>query len=308
MSSEESDEGRHHSPPMSPRLRCLRDAMENRRDVIEVKKALESGANANGTWSWLPDNPNYSYTPTPALFHAVLLSSSVRVIRLLVKYGADLDQQVEHWGGPLHMACRLGNVALVKELIRLGADVFSPNEFNWQPIVLAAIGANSSCIDLLLKAGADINTGHDSERDGDTPLATAVTNYSWKTTQHLLKRGARADVSFCSGHSLMDGLRWRIESLEGDIVSYDGNDYSVREKDRAEHTLRVLISFEQHLRREHLFTLSVALRMLDLPVLVLLEIAGFHSWFDKASLLAPTVAWAICKCVKDCKKRNLVWT
>lgn len=114
MSSEEFDEGRHHSPPMSPRLRCLRNAMENSKDVVGVKKALESGANANGTWSWLPDNPNYSYTPTPALFHAVLLSNSVRIIRLLVKYGADLDQQVEHWGGPLHMACRHGNVALVK--------------------------------------------------------------------------------------------------------------------------------------------------------------------------------------------------
>lgn len=186
--------------------------------------------------------------------------------------------------------------------------MFAPNEFNWQPIFFAAIGANTSCIDLLLKAGADINSGHDSERNGDTPLATAVTNYSWETTEHLLKRGARADVSFCSGHSLMDGLRWRIKELEGNIVSHERNDYFVREKDNAEHTLRVLVSCEQRLRREHLFTLSVALRMLDLPVLVLLEIAGFHSWFDKASLLAPTVAWAICKCVKDRKKRNLVWT
>jgi len=90
-----------------------------------------------------------------------LFTSSEKVIRELIKAGADVNERNE-WGcTPLHYQRNIGSL---KVLIEAGADVNARNDWGFTPLYFEK---DNGYIKLLIDAGANVNARNE---DGDTPL------------------------------------------------------------------------------------------------------------------------------------------
>ncbi|XP_053561861.1 protein phosphatase 1 regulatory subunit 27 [Bombina bombina] len=61
------------------------------------------------------------YLSGMAALHEAVLSGNLDTVKLLVKYGADIEQKDENGWTPLHMACSDGHVHIARYLLSLGA-------------------------------------------------------------------------------------------------------------------------------------------------------------------------------------------
>ena len=78
-------------------------------------------------------------------------------IRLLLKYGADIDHtDILEGKSVLHHAVDDGDVAMVRLLIELGADVNSKDRLKTTPLHTAAWKGNEEMAKLLVRNGAKI--------------------------------------------------------------------------------------------------------------------------------------------------------
>lgn len=98
----------------------------------------------------------------PTAFLAAIARGTAKIVRLLVRHGARL-QNDPPWISQLGEAACRGDVAIMRAVLTLGAD---PNgavssekgaECDVTPIILAIASANTSCVELLLRSGADAN-------------------------------------------------------------------------------------------------------------------------------------------------------
>ncbi|XP_053309938.1 protein phosphatase 1 regulatory subunit 27 [Spea bombifrons] len=61
------------------------------------------------------------YLSGMAALHEAVLSGNLDCVKLLVKYGADIEQRDENGWTPLHMACSDGHPHIARYLLALGA-------------------------------------------------------------------------------------------------------------------------------------------------------------------------------------------
>ncbi|XP_047216032.1 protein phosphatase 1 regulatory subunit 27-like [Girardinichthys multiradiatus] len=68
-----------------------------------------------------------------AALHEAVLTGNLEVVKLLIKYGADVHQRDEDGWTPLHMACSDGYPEIARYLLSMGASTEAQNESGEKP-------------------------------------------------------------------------------------------------------------------------------------------------------------------------------
>lgn len=114
-------------------------------EVVEV--LLEHGANV------MPKSTDGSRTP----LHTAAARGNTSGIRLLLKWGAELEARDKDGEAPLHTAARAGKVAAVSLLLDHGANIDARDAGGWTPVHRAAWNNHRKVVKLLAARNADMN-------------------------------------------------------------------------------------------------------------------------------------------------------
>lgn len=125
-----------------------------------------------------------------ALQHATL-SGNIEVMKLFLKFGADVNAECGERGTALLAAAAQGDLDALKFLVKFGANVNSPSELG--RCLLTGINEKSAhCLKFLLDSGADIHM-QGSNRRG-TALHEALINRNVDQFKLLLERNANVNA------------------------------------------------------------------------------------------------------------------
>jgi len=119
-------------------------------DYPMVEWLLKSGA----------DNTLPSPAGTPNLLLALMRTSNLKIVRLLVKYGSSVHQRSHQIANTaIILAADLGDFAILDFVLKEGGNPNSQNNYGKTPIQAALTTAsfNARNVHLLLDAGADVN-------------------------------------------------------------------------------------------------------------------------------------------------------
>lgn len=116
-----------------------------RRLKSEAAKELVTALYLPGAW------PTFSYI----IAAGDKLLDCEEIVRLLVKHGADVNDDSRPFGPPLHLACLLGSKAMVELLLAKGADLNATTSFFKKAIFAAIHGGHLDIVALLLKSTAN---------------------------------------------------------------------------------------------------------------------------------------------------------
>ncbi|MCF6808350.1 ankyrin repeat domain-containing protein [Thiotrichales bacterium 19S9-12] len=114
-------------------------------------------------------NKPYIYTENEKKYTVIydaIYSSNIKILKMLIKAGADVNYKNTNDTTPLHHAAQLGDIEKVKLLIKNGAMVNAQNKDGKTPLHMAVIAANKAQIEgdkfkkliiYLINQGADIS-------------------------------------------------------------------------------------------------------------------------------------------------------
>lgn len=119
------------------------------------------------------------------------------IVRLLIKYDADVNYVDDNGHTALLWACRNAFIEIVKLLIKHGADV---NIINIRYNKSIALNMQIDILELLIKNGADLNH---SDNYGSTILTTASCYKLTKVIKLLLENGADVNHSNNGGNTAL---------------------------------------------------------------------------------------------------------
>ncbi len=182
-----------------------------------VRLLLESGADVGLVESSLLDD----YAQAQALLAAgadlhpegmanalcwAAVGGHVRIVRLLLDFGASLDGCGSQNKTALMQAALYGRIDVVRLLLERGAD---PNAttFHGGTALMASVHSNTrsnrEAVDLLLKHGAQANV---SNQSGETPLMLACRHGDTQAVELLLGHGADPNVFTDADEMAKEGL------------------------------------------------------------------------------------------------------
>jgi ankyrin repeat protein len=124
---------------------------------------------------------------TPLIREAA--DGNTRNVHLLLEAGASIEAKQENVIGftALNQAAYLGHKPVVKLLLRFGAQVDCIDAYGGTPLVAAALNGEFECVQVLIKGGANIN--HETT-NGNTPLMKAAINGHVDCVKWLIIQGA----------------------------------------------------------------------------------------------------------------------
>lgn len=122
------------------------------------------------------------------LLHKASFCGHLKIVRLLIEYGASLDIRNKCDSTPLHLAVYGEHKKIVELLLKKGADPNVKNVCGYTPMHLAALGLCSKIVKLLLRHGS---RGDVPDRIGDRPTDLAKgtlndTTRAYKEIEELL--------------------------------------------------------------------------------------------------------------------------
>ena len=146
---------------------------------------------------------------------------SVRVARLLLECGVDVNMQDNDHDSPLHSASYNGKLEIVRELLNHGANASAKNKRDEVPLHQGSQGEYESQADgvriaqLLLDRGVDVNA---RDKNGATPLHLASWCGKLEIAQLLVEHA----------NSKINKVRTLLHALEGEYYPQELNciDYS----------------------------------------------------------------------------------
>ncbi|KAA0894222.1 ankyrin repeat domain-containing protein [Oryzomonas rubra] len=112
-------------------------------------------------------------------------------VKLLVKFGANINGVANNGSSALWLAADKGNTDVVEFLISKKANVNVQDEFGVSPLSAAVISGSDDVVNLLIQAKADLNLKH---RDGDTALFFAIGDKHTNIALALIKAGANTNL------------------------------------------------------------------------------------------------------------------
>lgn len=172
---------------MLPEIEGLGVLRRARYDIKDVERALAEGFDPNVRWQM--NNKTDGDADTP--FHRSLYRKDLNVAALLLEYGADINMKSAVGKSPLHKTVDLLDHKLTRFLLERGAD---PNVTTEPPTF-----------------SPDKEIYREMWVPGITPLIYAVRNRNCEMVQLLIEAGARLDVIFTTGWTILD-----IALLDGD--------------------------------------------------------------------------------------------
>jgi len=123
-------------------------------------------------------------------------SEILKIVTLLVQYGANIKAKNKFGASPLVIAAQGGNARIVDFLIKSGSDVNDKLDSGQTAIFSAAREGHIEVINLLLQNGAEIDS---PLNDGETPLMTAVWYGHVDVVKLLISKGANVKVKKTTG-------------------------------------------------------------------------------------------------------------
>ena len=130
-------------------------------DVPEIVETLiKNVADVNNYYCDYYGNPHYGHHALTLLHTTICYATSIKIVDLLVQYGADVEKQSEGGQTALLMALFEDQYEMAKVLIENGANVnfINFNSDGQSPLHLAATKNDPSLTKMLIDHGAEINT------------------------------------------------------------------------------------------------------------------------------------------------------
>ena len=127
-----------------------------------VQKLLKAGISPNIR---KPDNVGSPHYSGETLLHIAVKNRRYELVRLLIKYGAKLDELSESHMAPIHLAVSQNDIKMVKLLLYSGADInagtfggATGDGLNGETALMEAVrNGNTELVKFLIKRGADVN-------------------------------------------------------------------------------------------------------------------------------------------------------
>ncbi|XP_062579197.1 uncharacterized protein LOC134241131 [Saccostrea cucullata] len=137
------------------------------------------------------------------------LDGQIEEAQRLTKNGANVNAATDLFKATaLHRASLMGKPLAVDVLLKVGANVNQEDGDGLTALHMAANIGNRLIIQSLLRAGAKVDA---KNRDGRTPLHVAALNGDFKTTQFLILEKASSDALDKQGHTPLDLVKRKIE-------------------------------------------------------------------------------------------------
>lgn len=137
---------------------------------------LEHGADPN-------NNDKTNMTP----LHYAAQAKTPGCLRLLIKYGARITQQMKGWNA-LHSACLYhDDLAFVQPLLNYGTDVDEHLYVGKTALSLAILQKHLESAAYLINIGADLDV---LDHEGQSPLALSIKSRRFEAMKLLLRAGA----------------------------------------------------------------------------------------------------------------------
>ena len=92
-----------------------------------------------------------------SVIHSAVRNNQLSMVRLLIDFGVNVNEMLEHLMTPMHVAARFSCGTVTKLLLENGADPNTASEWG-APLVVAAHYNNIEVAQMLLKGGATVST------------------------------------------------------------------------------------------------------------------------------------------------------
>ncbi len=115
--------------------------------------------------------------------HIAVKNRDLKMVKFLLKEGADIDIQDNNGLTPLHYAIGQRRFKIVKYLVLHDADVNIKNIYGISPLHQAAYSGDLDIVEFLLQAGADVYSKNNLKA---TPYDLAVAKRRWRVANYLL--------------------------------------------------------------------------------------------------------------------------
>jgi hypothetical protein len=114
----------------------------------------------------------------------------VKVVRLLLERGAEVDKADNEGTTPLQISSFEGHVEVVRVLLDKGAEIDKAANDDWTPLLAGCQDDHVEVVRLLLQNGAEVDK---ADNEGTTPLLLSCYSGQLKVARLLLAHGAKGN-------------------------------------------------------------------------------------------------------------------
>lgn len=186
----------------------LRAGMDPNTIITETKEPVIILASKNGNVKIVKllidfgaDINNRDTDGGTALIHAAS-NGNIEVEKVLLEAGADINAEDFNFGNALTAALVKGYINDVKLLISQGANVNYLNNLGQTPLMMASYFGYAEIVKTLIENGADINIA--CRDKGWTPLMYAIEQSHYEVVKILVENGAKQDIHSWVGETALD--------------------------------------------------------------------------------------------------------
>ncbi|ELU13439.1 hypothetical protein CAPTEDRAFT_98474, partial [Capitella teleta] len=152
------------------------------------------------------------------------------MIDLLIDYGADVNCAAQDGDTYLHTVCYLNNVRVVKLLLNKGVEIDARDILGRTPLYIAICYSTNETtlkmiVEVLVTNGANVDT---SDYDGNTPLHRASIRKHLSIVNYLLENGADPNAMNNEGNTPYHYAIWNEQKHLADLLLKYGADVHMR--------------------------------------------------------------------------------
>ncbi|KAJ7373499.1 hypothetical protein OS493_011096 [Desmophyllum pertusum] len=194
----------------------------SRGDFDAIPLLLEKGMDVNAK------NMSGDTILSCVLRHTPSCPRAMEIVKLLLTFGADINNKNDRSETPLQIACCMNFDKVAELLLELGCDTNVKNDNSYSPLHHAAHYNNGKLVEMLLQYGADAKVKSD---EGEmVPLHIAATSNSVHAAQVLLEHGASLEVTNALDRTPLAEAAAHGSSLMVKLLTKQGSNVHAKDK------------------------------------------------------------------------------